>query len=74
MSLFELFRQVMPRHVETLKKLLLTEKENKGIIVTDHLYQDVIEVCDDLYVLNSGKTWLTKDINDLRKLGYVNSP
>lgn len=68
----EPFSQVMPRHVETLKKLLLTEKENKGIIVTDHLYKDIIDVCDDLYVLNSGKTWATKDISDLKKLGYIN--
>jgi ABC-type multidrug transport system ATPase subunit len=68
----EPFSQVMPVHVETLKKILLSEKENKGIIVTDHLYQYVIEVCDDLYVLSNGKTYLTNDINDLKVLGYRN--
>ena len=28
-------------------------------------------ICDDLYVINSGKTYLTKDIEDLETLGYA---
>ena len=65
----EPFSQVMPVHVDTIKKLILREKKNKGIIITDHLYKHIIEICDNLYVINNGKTYLTKSIQDLETLG-----
>lgn len=67
----EPFSQVMPLHVDSIKRLILREKENKGIIVTDHLYQHIVDICDSLYVINNGKTYLTKSIQDLETLGYV---
>lgn len=67
----EPFSQVMPVHVESLKLLINKEKQNKGIIVTDHLYRQIIDVCDDIYALFNGKTYLTKDPSDLVKLGYL---
>jgi len=67
----EPFSHVMPVHIETIKKLILREKMNKGIIVTDHLWQYVVDICDNLYVINNGKTWLTKSIQDIEKLGYI---
>jgi len=62
----------MPVHLETLKTILKNEKKNKGIIITDHLYEHVTEISDDLYVIANGKTYLTKDLNDLKTLGYTN--
>ena len=67
----EPFSQVMPVHVEILKKLIQREKQNKGILITDHLYRDIIDICDNLYVLNDGKTHLTKNIEDLERFGYL---
>ena len=67
----EPFSHVMPVHIETIKKLILRGKMNKGIIVTDHLWQYVVDICDNLYVINNGKTWLTKSIQDIEKLGYI---
>jgi ABC-type lipopolysaccharide export system ATPase subunit len=67
----EPFSQVMPIYVDTIKKLIKREKENKGIIVTDHMYKDIIDICDDLYVLSNGKTYLTHSIKDLETLGYA---
>jgi len=67
----EPFSQVMPIHIETIKKLILREKRNKGIIITDHLYQHVIDICDDLYVLNDGKIILTQGAKDLETMGYT---
>lgn len=67
----EPFSQVMPLHVESIKRLILREKGNKGIIITDHLYQHIVDICDQLYVINNGKTYLTKGIQDLETLGYV---
>ncbi|MDY0142853.1 MAG: ATP-binding cassette domain-containing protein [Bacteroidales bacterium] len=68
----EPFSQVMPVHIDMIKKIILEEKRNKGIIITDHLYEHIIEICDDIYVILNGKTYLTKDRNDLVKLGYIN--
>jgi len=67
----EPFSQVMPLHVETIKNLILREKKNKGIILTDHLYKYLIDICDNIYVINEGKTYLTKSLQDLETLGYA---
>ncbi|HEY3371097.1 MAG TPA: ATP-binding cassette domain-containing protein [Prolixibacteraceae bacterium] len=69
----EPFSHVMPVHVETLKRILIHEKGNKGILITDHLYQHITDISDDLYVLANGKTYLTKGLSDLRTFGYVHS-
>ena len=64
----------MPLHIDTIKKLILREKENKGIIITDHLYEYIVDLSDDLYVINNGKTYLTKSVGDLATLGYARVP
>lgn len=68
----EPFSQVMPKHVSTIKRLINDEKSNKGIIITDHLYEHIIEICDEIYVITNGKTYLTNDSSDLARLGYIN--
>lgn len=69
----EPFSQVMPVHIEPIKKLIVREKNNKGIIITDHLYKHIIDICDTLYVISDGKTYLTRSVHDLETLGYVHS-
>ena len=68
----EPFSHVMPVHVETIKSIIDYEKKNKGIIITDHLFEHIIDICDEIYVITNGKTYLTKDDHDLIKLGYLN--
>jgi ABC-type multidrug transport system ATPase subunit len=67
----EPFSHVMPIHVDTIKKLISREKENKGIILTDHLYKHIIDICDNIYVIQGGKTYLTNNIKDIENLGYA---
>lgn len=67
----EPFSQVMPIHVETIKNLIVREKENKGIILTDHMYEHIIDICDSIYVISHGKTHLTKSVSDIEALGYA---
>jgi ABC-type lipopolysaccharide export system ATPase subunit len=66
----EPFTHIMPVHVEQIKKIINEEKMNKGIIITDHVYQHVLDLSDYLYVLVNGKTYLAKDISDVERLGY----
>lgn len=69
----EPFSQIMPVHVESIKRLILREKQNKGVLVTDHLYEHIVDICDSLYLINNGKTYLTKSVHELKTLGYVKS-
>ncbi len=67
----EPFSHLMPLHIEKIKEILIQEKMSKGFIITDHLYLQIIDVCDSLYLLSDGKTHLTKSISDLKTLGYI---
>lgn len=69
----EPFSQVMPIHIDAIKGLIVREKQNKGIIMTDHLYKHIIDICDDLYVINNGQAYLTERLTDLEKRGYIRS-
>jgi|SRR6185437_3521366 len=57
----EPFTHLMPIQVEKMSELIQEEKERKGILLTDQLYEYVNAVCDELYVLSNGKTQLIKD-------------
>ncbi|MCB9335810.1 MAG: ATP-binding cassette domain-containing protein [Flavobacteriales bacterium] len=69
----EPFSHIMPIHLHTIKELITREKKRKGIIITDHLYNHIIEISDDIYVLSEGKTYLTNSIKDLEVLDYTPS-
>lgn len=68
----EPFSQVMPVHVETIKSIIKDEKKRKGIVITDQLYDHVMKICDEIYLLTNGKTYLTKNKSDLIKHNYIN--
>jgi ABC-type lipopolysaccharide export system ATPase subunit len=67
----EPFTHLSPVQVEKAKELILEEKQNKGLLITDHIFQHVTNISDSLYVLKGGKTYLTTTIDDIKKLGYV---
>jgi len=67
----EPFSQVMPKHIDAIKKIIVQEKKNKGILITDHMFEHINDICDEIYVINDGKTYLTKNISDIERLGYV---
>jgi ABC-type lipopolysaccharide export system ATPase subunit len=67
----EPFSHIMPVHVEKIKELLASEKRHKGFIITDHLYRQILDCCDRLYVLANGQLHLTKSVEDIERLGYA---
>jgi ABC-type lipopolysaccharide export system ATPase subunit len=67
----EPFSHIMPIHVETIKEVLVAEKQEKGFLITDHNYRQVIDICQEIYVLKDGKTHLTKTVEDIETLGYA---
>lgn len=68
----EPFSNIAPVHVEKMKTLISEQKAHKGIVVSDHLYEDIITVADDLFLLRDGYTFPIKSGEDLVKHGYIN--
>jgi lipopolysaccharide export system ATP-binding protein len=69
----EPFTHLMPLQIEKVKEMLMEEKLNKGLLITDHLYRAVTAVSDRLYILANGQTHLAATDRDIETLGYVPS-
>lgn len=67
----EPFSGLAPVMVDRLIDCMLSEKNHKGMLITDHLYRYVTNVSDDLYVLANGMTYRVNDKNDLIRRGYL---
>ncbi len=60
-----------PMFIEKAKKLLLSLKANKGLVVTDHYYKDVLEIADRSLVLKGGNSFPVANEQDLVKHEYL---
>jgi ABC-2 type transport system ATP-binding protein len=67
----EPFSGLAPVMIDRLIECMLKMKNEKGILITDHLYRHVTKVSDDLYVLANGKTYAVKNKEDLIWRGYL---
>lgn len=67
----EPFLNIAPKYVESMRALIQEEKKHKGIIVSDHLYDAILELSDDLFLLRDGYTFPIKSKEDLVKHGYI---
>jgi len=67
----EPFTHLNPLQIEKVKALLKEEKANKGLLITDHMYRHVTDVCDSFYILSSGYTYPAKGIADIETFGYA---
>ncbi|WP_214226070.1 ATP-binding cassette domain-containing protein [Pedobacter sp. B4-66] len=67
----EPFSHLSPVMIEAVMELMNEEKMNKGLLITDHMFRNIIEISDSLYVLTGGKTHLTKEVEELEFLGYA---
>jgi len=67
----EPFSMVEPLYKEEIKNLLKEIQLFKGILITDHYYQDVFEVANRNYILNDSKLHTLESKNELMNFGYV---
>ena len=67
----EPFTHLMPLHIERISSWLQITKQQKGILISDHLYRHILPIADTLYLLKIGKTHLIKEKDDLIRLGYI---
>jgi ABC-type lipopolysaccharide export system ATPase subunit len=68
----EPFTHLNPIQIDRIKEFILIEKANKGFLITDHMYNHLLDISDTVYLLKDGKTHLTKTVFDLSNLGYIN--
>ena len=69
----EPFSHLAPLYIEKIKNLIETEKQHKIIIITDHLYQDILDVSDDVYLLKNGWNKKIESLDELIHHKYINA-
>ena len=60
-----------PKTIEQIKELLLKTSAAKAILITDHYYHDVLEICQKTQLLHHGKLIEVTDKKDLKALAYI---
>lgn len=67
----EPFNGVAPLLIESIKKMINKESLNKGIILTDHNYSNVLSVANKLYLMFDGGLKEIEDKQELMDWGYL---
>lgn len=67
----EPFSMIEPLFKEEIKRFLLSLKAKKGILITDHYYQDVLDITDRNLVLHNGSLQSASTVTDLKNAGYL---
>ena len=67
----EPFTHLNPIQIEKVKDFLSEEKQNKGLLLTDHMFRHVLDICDALYLLTDGKTHRVRTAEEIEALGYA---
>ena len=69
----EPFSMIEPLYKDAIKDLLLIIKQNKGIILTDHYFHDVLQIADRNLLIKDGRTFAISDKSDLANYGYISA-
>lgn len=67
----EPFNGISPINVKTISDAIREKSAFKGIVITDHNYELVLELADSIRVLKNGSLLKLKDQNQLREYGYI---
>lgn len=67
----EPFSHLSPLHIETVKQLIAEEKKEKAIIISDHMYQHIIDASDAIYLLKNGTTKKIEKLTELEDYKYL---
>jgi ABC-type multidrug transport system ATPase subunit len=67
----EPYNGLSPIMVEKVNQLIKDNSSKKGIVITDHDYENVIGVSTQLLLMKEGKVHTVKDKMDLMEKGYL---
>ncbi len=69
----EPFRGLSPKMIAIVKELIKENSQEKGVIITDHNYEEVIEIATDLRILKNGKLHAINKRVELVQKDYLRS-
>ena len=67
----EPFSHIAPVQIERIKTVLEEEKQRKTIVITDHLYREITEVSDAIYLIKNGSSKLIHQLSELEDYKYI---
>jgi ABC-type multidrug transport system ATPase subunit len=67
----EPFSGASPKLIEEIKKMIADNSLQKGIILTDHDYRNVLSIAKKIYLLKNGCVKELTDKNELVYYGYI---
>lgn len=68
----EPYNGLSPIMVNLTNELILKQSQHKGILLTDHNYENVLNVSTQLYLIKDCSTKKLKDKKELIQFGYLN--
>ena len=67
----EPFNGVAPLYKEQIKNLIRKRVKNKGFIITDHDYRNVLDIATRIIIIHDGATKEIKNKEELKYWGYI---
>jgi ABC-type lipopolysaccharide export system ATPase subunit len=67
----EPFNGVAPIHREEIKGLIIEQSKSKGFIITDHSYQNILDINTKTVIIHDGATREIKNNEELITYGYI---
>ncbi|MES2808820.1 MAG: ATP-binding cassette domain-containing protein [Bacteroidota bacterium] len=71
MILDEPFSMVEPLYKNLIKEKLLAKRADKGILISDHYYRDILDIADKSLLLKDGTLITIQNNQELIDLGYL---
>ncbi len=69
----EPFNGIAPIYKESIKDLIEQQSVDKGFIITDHDYRNILDIATRIIIIHDGGTKEIKNKDELRKCGYIPS-
>lgn len=67
----EPFNGLSPKMIAEMQKIIKEQSEQKGIIISDHRYMEVLDIADEIYLLSDTYLKQIKDLKELQRYNYL---
>lgn len=67
----EPFNGLSPKITTEIQNIIKEQSKHRGIIISDHRYQEVLDISDDIYLLSDSYLKQIKDLKELQQYNYL---
>ncbi len=67
----EPFNGLSPKITAEMQKIIKEQSAQKGIIISDHRYQEVLDISNEIYLLTDAYLKQIKDLKELQRYNYL---